>query len=236
MANKLCFSLLLLTGCAAKLSSPGDEAAQPDASQAARTDAAIENPPPQHLDAGTTPSDGCTTQVTQLLANPAFDGAPLGTGWTAELIDPNSPLITDEDGVVEHTPPYKAWLGGIDAPAGYLVTDWLVQTVTIPANTTHLAFTGMYDVRTAEAPTTSEFDTADILVTELDGTVIQSVLAVSNATPKTAWASFDTTITPNLSGKMVRVYLTSTSDELDPTSFYFDSLALNATHACATAL
>ena len=235
MAYKLCFSLLVLAGCPAKLAAPGDESATPDASQAARFDAA-EN---QHLDGGTTtlPTDAaCGSQVTQLLANPAFDSAPLGTGWTQTLIDSTSPLITDEDGVVEHTAPYKAWIGGIEAPLGAVVKDSLVQNVSSPANTTHLVLTGMYDVRTSEAPSTTEFDTAKVYVTELDGTLIETALTASNVAPKTAWTMFGYAFTQNLAGKTVRVRISSTNDELDPTSFYFDSLALTATSGCPSGL
>jgi len=238
MVNKLCFGLVALTACSAQ-SSPS-ELTLPDASQAARTDAPNNPPPPPPgadaavvpADAATPAGDACVPQVTQLLVNPAFDNAPIGTGWSQTLIDVLSPLITDADGVVEHTTPYKAWLGGFEAGTG-TVKDSLVQNVAIPANTTHLVLTGMYDVRTDELPSTIEYDTAKLVITELDGTTIVTVLALSNTAPTTAWTMFGHAFTQNLSGKTVRVRLTSTNDLSDATSFFFDSLALTATHGCA---
>jgi hypothetical protein len=215
MAHKICLVLLMAAACDTQVSDTPDAGLKvsPGKGDQASEDAAV---------------PGCATEATQLLANPSFDQFPEGTGWTQALIASNSPLITDADGVVEHTAPFKAWLGGIEAPIGGTVKDWLVQDVTIPANTTTLVLTGMHDVRTSEAATTTEYDTAKLLITELDGTTIAVVLALSNATPKSGWTTFGHTFTQDLSGKKVRLRITSTNDELDPTSFYFDSLALTA--------
>jgi hypothetical protein len=217
MSHKICLGLLMTAACGTQV------ADAPDAGL--RVSPGKGDQPSE--DAG---APGCATQATQLLANPSFDQFPDGTGWTQALIASDSPLITDADGVVEHTPPFKAWLGGIEAPIGATVKDWLVQDVTIPANTTQLVLTGVYDVRTSEAATTTEYDTAKLVITELDGTTIAVVLALSNATPKSAWTTFLHTFTQDLSGKKVRLRITSTNDELDPTSFYVDSLALTAMH------
>jgi hypothetical protein len=236
--RKLCF-LVALSGCSqtAIKDMPQDE--RPDASQLPRVDAGLEPQYPdaavmQPKDAGPVmpPGDACAPQVTQLLKNPAFDMAPQGTGWTETLIDATSLLITDEDGVVEHTPPLKAWLGGFEA-ATSTVKDSLVQNVAIPMNTTALTLTGMYDVRTDEPASTTAYDTAKIEITELDGTVIATPLSLSNVTPKTAWTMLGHAFTQNLSGKTVRFRITSSNDTLDATSFFFDSLALTATHGCA---
>jgi len=239
MSYRICFSLMAATACSAQASDPVIEST-PDAGKVARVDADNQNPPPPPSDAAQDaggPGDACAAQVTQLLKNAAFDQAPLGTGWTQTLIDSNEPLIIDDlAGVVSHTQPYKAWLGGLEAGLAVTVTDSLVQNVTIPANTTALVLTGMYDVRTAEAPSTTAYDTAKLVITELDGTVIVTVLSLSNLTPKTAWTAIGHAFTQNLAGKTVRVRLTSTNDELDPTSFFFDSLALTATHGCASAI
>ena len=240
MSKQLGLGLLLVSACSAQSSGPDNIDTTPDASQAARVDAPNNTPPPTYPDAGVVVppdaaapmGDACVPQVTQLLKNPAFDQSPLGTGWTQTLIALDSPLITPDDGVVEHTAPNKAWLGGLEATTG-TVTDVLVQSVAIPANTTALVLTGMYDVRTGEAPSTTAYDTAKLVITETNGTEIVSVLAVSNLTPKTAWTMFGHAFTQNLSGKTVRLRITSTNDDLDPTSFYFDTLALTATHGCS---
>jgi hypothetical protein len=176
-------------------------------------------------------SDACVPQVTQLLVNPAFDMAPQGKGWIETLAVPGYPLITSQDGVPEHTPSYKAWLGGFPAPSG-TIKDALTQDVTIPALTSHLVLRGRYDVRTAEEPTTTAYDTVKLVVTELDGTPIQTVLSLSNASETSTWAIFGHAFTQNLSGKTVRVRLISSNDIYDETSFFFDSFELTATHGC----
>ena len=231
-------ALLLLASCT-QSSSLGDDPPANDP-PAMRPDASTTTPPPPSFpdagvvhDAAVATGDACVPQVKQLLVNPAFDEAPQGKGWQQQLIVADSPLITGEDGVPEHTAPNKAWLGGFEASLT-TVKDSIVQNVAIPANTTHLVLTGFYDVRTAELDNTVEYDTAKLVITEVDGTVIETVLALSNKTAKTSWTMFGHAITQNLSGKTVRVRLTSTNDSLDPTSFYFDSLALTATFGCAT--
>src|SRR5690606_30796050 len=112
-----------------------------------------------------------------------FDLTPVGIGWQETRIDPAFPLVTADDGVVEHSAPYKAWLGGI-ADEAASTTDVLWQDVAIPMGTTQLVLTGYYEVRTGEAPTeTTAFDTASIALTRTDGTPIQVVRALSNLTP-----------------------------------------------------
>ncbi|MGE0867230.1 MAG: hypothetical protein AB7P03_01615 [Kofleriaceae bacterium] len=187
------------------------------------------------LDATTvTPADAppdqpCTPVTTQLLTNPAFDLNPVGTGWQQTLIDPAAPLVTADDGVLEHTAPYKAWLGGLLA-TNENVVDILEQSVAIPAGTTDLVLSGFYDVRTLEVAGDPAYDTASILLTEADGTPIATALAVSNQTPKTAWTAFSYPVTPPPSGMTIRVRMTSSSDFLRETSFFFDSLQLRATY------
>ena len=175
------------------------------------------------------PPDACVPVDTQLLANPVFDLSPLGTGWQETRIDPGAPLVTGDDGVVEHSAPYKAWLGGFEAPTAS-VTDVLWQDVVVPATTTQLVLTGYYEVRTGETTTTSAFDTASLALTQTNGTPIQVVRSVSNLTATTAWTAISHTFTQNLAGQTVRLRMTSTNDFLNATSFYFDTLALTATH------
>ena len=172
----------------------------------------------------------CTMMTRQLLANPVFDIDANGTGWAQQPIDAAFPLITADDGVPEHSAPYKVWLGGLE---GFdygvnSVTDGIYQDVAIPMGTTQLTITGQYDVRTSETGTTA-YDTAALALTQTNGTPIESVLTASNLTPKTAWTLFNKTFTSNLAGQTVRLRMTSTNDVIDATSFFFDTFALTAT-------
>ncbi len=176
--------------------------------------------------------DACVPLDAELLANPALDLAPIGMGWQQTLIDPMFPLITGDGNIVEHSAPYKAWLGGLES-SGFpaTVTDVLYQDVVVPANTTQLVLTAQYDVRTGEDPgETTVYDSAAIDVTQTNGTPIVTVRALSNLTPTTGWTMVTHTFAPNLAGQTIRVRMTSTNDFFRPTSFYFDTLSLRALH------
>lgn len=179
-----------------------------------------------------TPPDAyqCQTMTRQLLTNPAVDLTPRATGWVEQNIDSAYPVITDQDGIPEHSAPYKAWLGGFVAPtAGTSVSDALYQDIAIPANTSMLTLTGYYEVRTGETGATV-YDTAQVGLTQTNGTPIETALSLTNAGPTTAWTALNKTFTANLSGQTVRLRFTSSNDDSFATSFYFDTLALTATY------
>ncbi|MGE0547721.1 MAG: hypothetical protein AB7O24_14830 [Kofleriaceae bacterium] len=192
-------------------------------------DAKIDAPRPADAAVDAPPMMPCTPATTQLLINPAFDLNPVGTGWQQVLIDPAAPLVTADDGVLEQTAPYKAWLGGLLATNDNVV-DVLEQSVAIPANTSELVVSGFYDVRTLELAGDPAYDAASVVVTELDGTPIATALAVSNQTPTTGWTAFSYSVAQPLSGMTIRLRMTSSNDFLNETSFFFDSLQLRATH------
>lgn len=186
----------------------------------------IDAPPP---DAAPPDAYQCTVMTRQLLLNPVFDLTPAGTNWVMQNIDNAYPVITDQDGIVEHSAPYKAWMGGFVAPTiGGSVSDGLYQDVTVPAGTTMLVLTGYYEVRTGETGSTV-YDSAQVALTQTNGTPIETALSLTNAGPTTAWTAFSKTFTPNLSGQTVRLRFTSSNDDSFATSFYYDTLALTAT-------
>ena len=172
----------------------------------------------------------CVPVTTQLLASPSFDLTPIGTGWTQTPIDVAFPPITDQDGPVEHSAPYKVWMGGILAPAGLSVTDIVYQDVVVPANTTQLVLTGYYIVGTQELTTTTVYDTGSLAFTQTNGTPIVTVNSFSNLTTVAAWTAINFTVPQNLSGQTIRLRMTSSNDSSYVSNFFFDSFALNATH------
>ena len=178
-------------------------------------------------DAGT-PQPTCHDQ--QLLSNPVLDLNPSGMGWVQVNIDSYAPVVTGDDGVSEHTAPYKAWMGGLEAYdyGTNTVTDVLYQDVVVPANTTQLRFTGEYDVRTMETASFA-YDTAQVALTQTNGTPLMVIKNLSNLTTTAQWTAIDMATTQGYSGQTVRLRLTSTNDVIDATSFYFDTLALTAT-------
>ena len=174
-------------------------------------------------------SSQCQTMTRQLLMNPVLDVNPSGMGWVQVNINNSYPVVTGDDGVVEHSAPFKAWMGGWQAldMLASSVSDALYQDVTIPAATSQLRFTGYYETRTAE---TGAYDTAQIALVQTNGTLIETIRSLSSAAPTTAWTAIDYTVTANLLGQTVRLRLTTTNDITTATSFFFDTLALTATY------
>jgi hypothetical protein len=172
----------------------------------------------------------CQPHQQQLLLNPVLDLNPSGMGWVQQNIDNLAPLITGDDGVPEHSPPFKAWLGGLEGYdyGYYSVTDVLYQDVTIPAGTTALRLTGQWDMLTTETDL-GVYDDAQVALVQPDGTPIETVLGVTNESPTIGWNAIDHAFAVPHAGETVRVRLMSTNDMMYATSFFFDTLALTAT-------
>jgi hypothetical protein len=170
----------------------------------------------------------CTTHVTQLLGNPALDLAAAAP-WVQTNIDNAYPIIGNLGTFAPHSAPNKAWMGGIVAPSGQNVTDVLHQDVAIPAGTSSLVLTYQYVVGTQETGSTV-YDRGYVDLLKTDGTPLESVQQLTNATTNAAWAPFTKTFTGNYSGQTVRLRFTSTNDDLRVTNFFFDTVALTATY------
>jgi hypothetical protein len=237
--KRVVWAACVLAGCASGRSAPDNIDAEvgPAADAKVYLDGNIEGHPDAKLvDAQTViPPDApyvCQPHTQQMLINPVLDLNPSGMGWVQQNIDNAYPIITGDDGVPEQSPPYKAWMGGL-AGEDYFVstlTDQLYQDVAIPMGTTQLVLTGYYDVRTAEI-TSSVYDSAQVALTQTNGTPIETALQLSNLTPTTAWTPMNKTFAnaTALSGQTVRLRIVTTNDVTDATSFYFDTLALSAT-------
>jgi len=216
-----------IAGCASAGSAleDGVDAAVGTTPDAPRSIDAPSTTPP--IDAPVTPPvdspPGCTTTQTNLLANPAFDMAPVGMGWVQAPIDPMFPIITP-DGTLVQSAPNKAWMGGL---ARANANDTLYQEVTVPAGTTTLALTGFYEVRTQEL--FGAYDRGKIELVQTGGTLIQQAFAIDNTNDTTAWTPLQFTFSAPHAGETVRIRLSTASDTTDATSFFFDSLALTAT-------
>ena len=178
------------------------------------------------------PDAACVPVATELLANPAFDLTPVGTGWQQTPIDPTYPPITS-DGFNAQSPPYKDWMGGFAGTdiGAASATDQIYQDVTVPAGTTQLVLSGYYVVGTNENPNDAPYDTASVDLLQTNGTPIENVLSLSNLTiTGSTYAQFSYTFTSNVAGQTVRLRFTSTNDITNATNFFFDTLSLQATH------
>lgn len=195
-------------------------------------DAPVMHPdaPPVLVDAAVMP-DACVPHTTELLANPAFDLTPTGTGWTEQDIDTAYPIVTADPGLNPQSSPNRAWMGGIaGTDEGKIsVTDQLYQDIAVPAGTTQLVLTGYYAVATSETGTTV-YDTGSVDLIQTNGTPIEAILPLTNTSTATNWTTLSHTFTSNVSGTTVRLRFTTTNDITNATSFYFDTLSLQATH------
>lgn len=173
----------------------------------------------------------CTVQTTNILTNGNFDAG--STGWTVTPVISGDPIINTQAGdggaLAPQTPTYRAWMGGVEqAPSTN--KDTMYQDVAIPASTTALEITGYYEVRTAETDATA-YDKADVeLVTTTGTTQLELITHLDDNGPTTSWTMFQKTIAANVAGTTVRLKFSSAGDGLYPTSFYYDSIALDATY------
>jgi hypothetical protein len=121
-------------------------------------------------------------------------------------------------------------MGGFVAPtAGTSVTDVLYQDVAVPMGTTQLRLTGYYLIGTQE-PDPIAYDSAQVALTQTNGTPIEVALSLNNTTAAATWTPLDKVFTANLSGQTVRLRFTSSNDDAFNTNFFFDTLALTATY------
>ncbi len=190
------------------------------------TDGKADSPETTTNDASPDAPPQCTPMTVNLLQNANFDATPLATMWTETRF--GTELIVRTDGFAAHSGTTKAWLGGVLGSIGTPATDALHQDIAIPASATGISITGYYHVITGETGTTV-YDRGYVDLVTTGGTTIEAITTLDNAHATTAWTPFNKTFTQNVAGMTVRVKMSSNNDFTNATSFYFDTLALNAT-------
>jgi hypothetical protein len=209
--------LVAVAGCATATEPSATVDAPMGSVDAPRVDAPIQ------IDAPT----GCTMMTSNLLMNPAFEMT--ATGWMQTLIDGEA-IVRADGPVAAHSPTMKAWLGGVLGEIlGPPAQDAIWQDIAIPSSTTMVRITGMYDVRTTETSTGTAFDTATLALVTTANAPLESILALSNLTPKTTWTAIDHPVSAAVAGMTIRLRMASSNDFTSSSSFYFDSLAVMAT-------
>lgn len=200
----------------------------------------IDAPPDATVVAPDAPPDACVPVATEKLVNPALDLTPQGMGWvdgrsvfTNALPGGPFPIISPQPiGLAPQSVPNQAWFGGASgsdvSPPQASLTDQLHQDITFPADATTFVVSGFFLVGTNEAPGTI-FDRFNIDVTETNGTVIESVLAINNTTIADPYVAFNVPLVSNLANRTVRLRMVSVNDDILHTNFFIDSLSFKAT-------
>ena len=104
--------------------------------------------------------------------------------------------------------------------------------VVVPAGTATLTVRGQYWVATDESPGSTVYDDSQVELLNSSGGLLQTVLTVSNVGPTTGWTPFQVVFGSSYAGQTVRLRFRSANDFSLPSSFFYDSIALEATTAC----
>jgi hypothetical protein len=234
---RIVLACALVIGYAACAKGTEPKPDDPDGGLPPRADANLtpqpdaEDPPdaPPHIDAppGTPdapppPPDamGCTVQQVQLLGNAAFDAgvAP----WIEAGVYPI--IGAPPTGVTAVSAPNVAWMAGYDD-----AIDRVYQDVAIPATATAVLVQGFLRIDTQESG--GVYDLASLeLRTPADG-LLATLGAWDNNDAASIFISQSLPAPSAYAGQTIRVSFHATTDFSLPTSFFWDSVALQVT-AC----
>lgn len=212
-------AMALLAGCADI--GPADEPLLADGSDGDGADAA-----PTGGDADAAPAEEvCVEGTFQLLDNPGFDDGPV------KWIEDESPIIFPDEQIpiTPHAGSRAAWLGRAGTADQHLS-----QPIDLPLGITSLRFSGQVCLVTSEDAANGALDTVAVAVQDENGASIVALISYSNldASAICNWASFDVAIAQAYTPGPAVLDLHAISAAGGMTSFYFDTLALDATTDC----
>jgi hypothetical protein len=166
---------------------------------------------------------GCTTQ--DLLVNGNFDQGE-AVGWTrySSWGLSGDPVIYASGSLAHGSQGggYAAWMGGKTSGENRLS-----QAVTVPANATSLRLTGYIRIDTVEIG--GDYDDLFIkLLLDSDQSVLETLVTYANGTTNTPWTAFTLPAADPHAGQTIDLLLDATNDLSRVTSFYVDTLALEA--------
>lgn len=219
-------ALAALAGCGGVSESgpPRDGSPGTDARPGQETDGSTRPP----VDAQ--PPGQCEEGVTQLLANPGFDEA--NPEENAVAWDEVGGFITYPEsqlgGFEVHSPTRAAWIGKVGEP-----DQKLSQTVTVPPMTTSLALS-FYFCFATDRSDEMMFDKVTISLLDAGGAPIEVLDTYTNqeAGSSCSWAPRTRTVDDPHAGEELTLEFHGQSDESTLTSFFFDTLSLDATGPC----
>ncbi len=170
--------------------------------------------------------DQCVEGWSELLVNPHFDQGP-DAGWTAtggDIIQREADMPIQVD-----SGEYAAWLGGrneLDAA--------LSQPISVPSAASQLRLSARICFVTVETAGTP--DRVELVLRDAGGAVAGTLTDFSNqdAGGICNWGSLEVSSSPAHAGEELTFELHVTTDAANHTSFYFDTLALEALSECGS--
>ncbi len=175
------------------------------------------------------PPEACESGTVQLLSNPSFEEAELPNG-AIDWIEDTPPITYPIPQIpFAHDGNRAAWFGDVQRPE-----QRLIQPVTIPEGATSLSLEYYTCFVTQEDPG-KVFDHVTVSLLDSSGNTLEVLAEYTNkdaAPEETGCSGFrrEQLLAENPhAGQEVRLELFGLNDEAALTSFYFDTLALNAT-------
>ena len=223
----------LCCACASANLGENQPDADPSPADAATADAASSIDAGPQPDAGTGPdagssdADGCVPDWTQLLGNADFEAGR--TVWTEDIVGSTNAIIRQQGGGLPFPADSGTWAALMLGYNGADLT--LSQTVTVPATATMLRLRGARCWVTTETAGTG--DAMTITVRSTGGTVLETLASLTNADADAvcSWTALSLDAGASYPGQTVQLVFDGQANGANPTSFAFDTLALEA-YAC----
>jgi hypothetical protein len=162
-----------------------------------------------------TVSFSVTNAASQLIVNGGFES---GTGsWTA-----SSGVITSDSAQAAHAGSWKAWMNGYGAAH----TDTLYQQLAIPSSASSVSLSFWLRIDSAEATTTTAYDTLKVQVRSSSGAVLATLATYSNLNKGSSFVqkTFDLAA---YKGQTVRIYFEGVEGSTVATSFIVDDVGIS---------
>lgn len=196
---------------------PDADRAAPDASPVPADASPVADASP--ADAAPAPDAGCTPIWMDLLDDGSFDSG--GAAWTT--VGGTIVRTSASMPISAHTPDYAAWLVGANN-----ADEQLYQAVDVPADASSLRLIGHACYVTEDTTGTDDALTYSLRTTA--GATLETLASYSNAdVPEVcSWTPFVLYATDAHAGQTVQLHLHGVSDGSYYTSFFVDSLRLEA--------
>ena len=208
-------------GCDADIGSPSDEMEAGDGAGADGGTGGGGADSGSGADGG---SDSCVEGWMELLVNPHFDQGP-DVGWTSTGAD----IIQREADMPIHVDSgeYAAWFGGkneLDAN--------LAQPISVPDGASDLRLSARTCFVTAETAGTP--DRVELILRDGGGAVVGTLTDFTNqdAGGICNWGNLQVSSSPAHAGQDLTFEIHVTTNATNHTSFYFDTLSLEALNEC----